>query len=299
MMKHANITPFIARRVNALASLSLIALLCSQLFDFWILELLSHFVPYYAILFLLAILTHKAWMRLFWGIISALVIAWLMQSHAFTQHSNQSARLRVIWYNVHLDNPEAQTESQRLIAEQADILALAEIDTANPQWQPLRQVYPHGCTFESDSPFALAVWSKQPLSDCQIHLLDDAYPYIRATTQVDGEYIALYALHPPPPITSILAQSREHYLNTVAERMSQDRHVLALGDLNSSPFSPLFRQVLDKADLRPQTPYYLPTWKPFFLNIDHVLLRSDTAQVNAYPLAWQGSDHRPIKIEWY
>ncbi|WP_315538569.1 hypothetical protein [Eikenella corrodens] len=44
------------------------------------------------------------------------------------------------------------------------------------------------------------------------------------------------------------------------------------------------------------TRYFTPTWKPFFLNIDHALAKG--LNVSARTLPWQHSDHRPILAEY-
>lgn len=302
MMKNGQaILRFLSQRITFLASVSWVVFVCSQVFSYWLWELFSHFLLHYTILFFLAMLLAHGLVRLWWGIWTLFAMVWLIQPVTQSYlYDVKGSSLSVLWYNVHLDNPQALAESQRLIAENADVIALAEINTRHPDWQILRQAYPYGCTFESDSPFALVMWSKHPLHSCQIYMIDQSYPYIRATTTADGHTIALYALHPPPPINAQLAQARQDYLQTVAKHMTYDSNVLAVGDLNSSPFSPIFRQFTRTTHLQAKTHYFIPTWKPFGLNIDHVLFRSYTANdVVAKHLAWQSSDHRPIMVRWY
>jgi len=72
--------------------------------------------------------------------------------------------------------------------------------------------------------------------------------------------------------------------------------VLAVGDFNSSPFSPLFARFLQESGSRPATRYFTPTWKPFFLNIDHALAKG--LNISARTLPWQHSDHRPLLVEY-
>ncbi|MFA9950125.1 hypothetical protein ABCS64_07310 [Rhodocyclaceae bacterium Wk13] len=79
-----------------------------------------------------------------------------------------AVRQRLIWYNVHLNNPDAAGESAVLLAEKTDVLALAEINLNDPGWQVLRTHYPHGCQHQEASPFALALWSAAPLASCDI-----------------------------------------------------------------------------------------------------------------------------------
>lgn len=135
------------------------------------------------------------------------------------------------------------------------------------------------------------MWSRQPLSACEVRF-SGGYPYIRA---VSGD-TAVYALHPPPPISSTLAQHRADYLRDTARAVAAENKAVVAGDMNSSPFSPLYRRFAAEAGVRVQTRFYLPTWKPFFLNIDHVFAKNTHVRVR--PLPWMHSDHRALSATW-
>ena len=254
---------YLARRLQTLAWLTLAALLIGQLGALhWSAELFSHFVPHYAAVFALAALClHNRW-RYLWAAWALALTAWTLWPPVLEPPDSTATRL--IWYNVNLDNRDARGESARLLAADADILALAEIQLHDPGWQPLRQHYPHGCVHEENSPFALAVFARAPLAACEVRFIED-YPYIRATL-ADGR--TLYAAHPPPPIN----------------------------DLNSSPYSQHYRELLRRAGLHTTTRNGLPTWLPLGLNLDHALVRHGQAHSSALP--WHTSDHRPLQTDW-
>ena len=192
---------FIRLRLHILALLALAAVIAGQFGSlFWPAELFSHFLPYYAAIFILAAFWPRPKWRALWLVCAAASLLWLAQPFALPD--TPAGGTRLVWYNVHLDNPAAEAESAALLAERADLLALGEINLDNPGWQSLHQAYPHGCQHREHSPFALALWCKQPLAACEVRMIGD-YPYIRAQT-ADGT--ALYALHPPPPISSELAR---------------------------------------------------------------------------------------------
>lgn len=308
-------------RLQTLAWLTLAALITGQLGALhWFAELFSHFVPHYAAVFALAALylRHRKkplsrWERgrgegerctinnqfiwlisqnsyYFWMILTVALTVWTLWPPVL--NSPERAATRVIWYNVNLDNSDAAGESARLIAENADLIALAEIQLRDPGWQPLRQHYPHGCAHEDSSPFALAVFAREPLVACDIFFPGE-YPAIRAVLR-DGR--VLYAAHPPPPINADLASARVDYLCTLADRLAAENSTLLVGDLNSSPYSPHYRALLHDADLRATTRNILPTWLPLGLNLDHALIRHGRAHSAALP--WHTSDHRPLHIQW-
>lgn len=282
---------YLARRLQTLAWLTLAVLLIGQLGALhWTAELFSHFVPHYAAVFALAALClHNRW-RYLWATLALALSIWTLWPPVLDPP--ERAATRVIWYNVNLDNSDAAGESARLIAENADILALAEIQLRDPGWQPLRQHYPHGCAHEDSSPFALAVFARAPLAACEVRFIED-YPYIRATL-ADGR--VLYAAHPPPPINADLARARIAYLRHLADRLATEKSALLLGDLNSSPYSQHYRELLRRAGLHTTTRNGLPTWLPLGLNLDHALVRHGQAHSSALP--WHTSDHRPLQTDW-
>ncbi|PIE82651.1 MAG: endonuclease [Cardiobacteriales bacterium] len=286
---------FISRRLHILAILSLLALIAGQFGAYhWFAELFSHFLPYYTFIFLLATIASSGYKRWIWLACTLGSVLWLMQPltwwqrHAAHDAPDNSATL--IWYNINLHNPAATEESAYLLAKNADILALSEMHPNDSAWHNLRANYPYRCEHIDDSPFALALWAKTPWQDCAVYFID-TFPYIRAIL-ADGT--ALYVLHPPPPINPFLARAREKYLRLSAQSITLDERVIAVGDFNSSPFSPLFRRFMRDSRTISHTPYWLPTWQPFFLNIDHVFSRHQALTVQ--PLPWQHSDHRPLKI---
>lgn len=288
-MKTINLKTALAKRLHFLAVLSLFSLMIGQFIanQHWFAELFSHFIPHYGIVFLLATCFIPNKKRWFWFVCAVLTFSWIMWQPEKTNGKTESWRL--IWYNVNLHNPQPEQETTMILAQKPNIIALAEIDLDNPRWQALQDALPYGCEYRSSSPFALVMWSKMPFQSCHVHMIDD-YPYIRA--EQAGRVV--YALHPPPPITAELAQSRTRYLMQIADKISLENKVLAIGDLNSSPFSPLFRQFTQRANVSPQTPAWLPTWKLLGLNIDHVLTRE---KVNVHTLDWGESDHRGLFVE--
>jgi len=311
----------LARRLQTLAWLTLAALAIGQLGTLhWFAELFSHFVPHYAAIFALAALClrHRKkplsrWERgrgegerctinnqfiwlisqnsyYFWITLTVALTVWTLWPPVLDPPDR--AATRVIWYNVNLNNRDAAGESARLIAENADIIALAEIQLRDPGWQALRQHYPHGCAHEDSSPFALAVFAREPLAACDIFFPAE-YPAIRAVLP-DGR--VLYAAHPPPPINADLARARIAYLRHLADRLATEKSALLLGDLNSSPYSQHYRELLRRAGLHTTTRNGLPTWLPLGLNLDHALVRHGQAHSSALP--WHTSDHRPLQTDW-
>lgn len=284
---------FAAKRLHLLAVLSLTAFAFSQILGgrFFPAELFSHFLPHYAAVFALAALLCSGRARLIW--LAAALAAALWLSLPWERSPRPAAPAwRLLAYNVHLDNPDPAAETAALSAERPDVLALSEIDLDDARWHTLLQRYPHGCAHRENSPFALAVQAARPLSACEIRFSGD-FAYIRALLP-DGT--ALYALHPPPPVSAGLAEARSRYLEqTAADMAAESGAVVAAGDFNTSPFSPLMRGFMHRSGLKLYTPHWLPTWRPFGISIDHALANRPL-HIRALP--WQHSDHRPLLVQW-
>lgn len=287
------------KRLIFYTTLAVGLMIFSQLLStWWVAELFSHFCFFGAIFILIAALWMKTRIRYALILIALPIIIWglLPLSYWATPTLSASAQ-HLLVYNVEINNDKPQAEIDFIQSTQAEILLLAE---AGGQWQShlntLTPRYPYGCGHEENSPFALKALSQQPLKSCQVKRWAD-FPFIRLETT--NKHV-IYALHPPPPINRELAKSRKDYLLQAAEAIQQEIHpTLVVGDLNNTAFSPLFRDFVQQAGLKMHTYRALPTWKPLFLPIDHVLSRHSTPQsVQVTPLAWQYSDHRPLLVRW-
>lgn len=287
---------FVGRRLHGLAIVSVCGIVVGAMGAVhWFAELFSHFLPYYTLIFILATLFVSGAARSVWATCAVLCSAWLINPQ-WQESTDLPKKWTLMWYNVNWQNPQPEKEIAMMKQHQPDIIALAEIHFNDARWASLRQDYPHGCEHREHSPFALAVLSKKPLHHCGVYYIRDM-PYIRAVTK---DFTAIYALHPPPPLNGDLAAIRQDYLLTVANHIAADPNVLVVGDLNSTPFSPIFRQFVAISGTNLHTSHYLPTWQPFALNIDHVLSHSSTLdEVKIQALPWQHSDHRPILVHWH
>lgn len=288
---------FITKRLHFLAILALGASALGAMGNWhWFAELFSHFMPHYTLCFALAACTAQIMIRrVFWAACTLLSLVWLTMPHTtWTVQAAYPMQNKLLWYNVNLNNADPIAESTMLLTQNADTLALAEIQIDDMRWQGLRQSYPYGCTHQDTSPFALAVWTKIAPQSCTLFFVDEI-PYVRAQLH-NGTVI--YALHPPPPINRALAQTQRDYLQQVATKIAQETApVIVVGDLNTTAFSPVMRDFVAQSNVQAALPYYTPTWQPFGLAIDHVLSRN-IKNIQTQTLPWQHSDHRALMATW-
>ena len=257
-------------------------------------ERLTHFTLHGSILILLASFAFKRrWRYLLQAICCTVIIFAFLP---FSGSLKDDSSLKIIAYNMYFENKEKDQEITFLLAQQADILALTEMGGFGwqKQLQTLQANYPFSCGHSIDSPFAIQLFSKQKPLSCEVHFIEDTYPYIRA---VLPNQRTIFVLHPPPPVNRELANDRLIYFQAATQKIATDNNaILVVGDMNNTPYSPIYRRFAKHAQLKDALANATPTWKPFFLPLDRVLYRKNKAYAHA--LKWQYSDHRAIAIEW-
>ena len=290
------LTFFVRKRFLFLAYASLAAVILGELGRFyWLLELFSHFVPLYALLLSLGVCaSFTTRSRLLFGLVATLLTGWMLTPRTDAPVQTQQ---RFISYNLYINNPHIGTDLNWLEGQSADVVFLTEATPSMHIVQRLQAAYPHGCERLDDSPFGLILLSKQALKSCTVlqHGSLQNFPAIRAEL---GNGRIVYAIHPPPPISAYMATERDRVLQTIAEQVSHEQgEVLVMGDMNNTAFAPSFRRFTQISGLKLQAPRAMPTWRPGYISIDHILLRSPHGATVSYG-PWLGSDHRPIQAAW-
>ena len=297
-MNSPRLLTFVRKRLLFLAYASLAALILGELGRFyWLPELFSHFVPYYAVILLLATLfSPQTWQKCLFGLSAVLLAVWM-----FTPLTNPPtpapAQQRFISYNLYIHNPHVASDLNWIEKQSADVVFLTEAAPSMQIVQHLQAAYPHGCERLEDTPFGLILLSKHALKSCTVlqHGSLQNFPAIRAEL---GNGRIVYAIHPPPPISVYMATERDPVLQSIAEQVSHEQgEVLVMGDMNNTAFAPSFRRFLHTSGLKLQTPRAMPTWRPGLISIDHILLRASHGAAVSYG-PWLGSDHRPVQAAW-
>lgn len=282
----------------------------------WVAELLSHFFLQYWLIAAGALLVllwagDRKWSLAGVAILTLLSLAlapyyFPLQAAAATE---RSAQLTVLQFNA------AQNPSQAIpwLEQNATAIDLVILIEATPEFQDgiarLHTHFPHQLLELRDGPFGIALLSRHPLSAMvKLDLAGDAFPALAAQVLAPGWTTPLhvFAIHPPPPVNSELAQLREQYLTNlagVAARSKKDALIVA-GDFNATPWSPLFRRFMQASALQDSqsTQGLLSTWPAatarytgmFGLPID-ALLHSDKIGIAARGSGpYLDSDHLPV-----
>ncbi|MCU0761242.1 MAG: endonuclease/exonuclease/phosphatase family protein [Steroidobacteraceae bacterium] len=172
---------------------------------------------------------------------------------------------------------------------------------------PLAAEYPYGHYVTDDHHHGLLLLSRWPLSDLVTAAPGGrvARPVIFATVTKQGTPLRLAAMHATWPMRPRDARQRSHDLEALAAEAARRGPLpfVGLGDLNTSPFSPYYAELLRAGGLRSAATGHgwEPTWPslflPFGIQIDHALV-SPEVQVRAFNRGPpNGSDHMPIIVE--
>lgn len=260
--------------------------------------------------------------RIAFLIVATLLLGWcltplslIIPTFSTSQDNSEDNAIRIAYQNVNIANKAAEQTLKQLTQFSPDVLILIEAggDVWQASTQQLSKQYQRHCGVDQASPFAMQVFvgnqTKQLTQEengkanimprCEIVELSG---YALAKVYLaDGRVI--YAAHPPPPINRNLARDRNRYVNELAVMIKNDvsESILVVGDFNLSGFSPIYRDFIgdssqNNSGLHRATLSGLPTWLPFAIGIDQILVKGNSQQATSKPLGWQGSDHRGFLI---
>jgi endonuclease/exonuclease/phosphatase (EEP) superfamily protein YafD len=278
----------------------------------WLFELTSHFRLHLAVALgaLAAIWALKRRWR--WAAVCAalalvnagLVLTLLWPGADESPHSG--GRLRLVSLNVHTANKRSDLVLDFLRGADADIILLMEV---NNRWMtalsPLQTDYPYRLAEVRDDNFGIAMFSRIPLTNETVVEIGSAeVPSIIADIRVNEQTLHLVGTHPLPPGSSAYARLRNEQLVALADHVrSQSAPVILMGDLNVTPWSPYFADLLRDSGLKDSSrghglfgswPAGLPGLR---IPLDHCLV-SPAVHVAGKRLGPDvGSDHLPVLID--
>jgi endonuclease/exonuclease/phosphatase (EEP) superfamily protein YafD len=282
----------------------------------WLFDLFSHFRLQYVVaaatLGVVALATH-AWP-------TAAVLALVALLHGFAIKDLWLGRtpaaaagggvpLRVLSFNVLAHNLTPDAVFQFVRASDADLVVL--VDAKRWRWRQvvsdLGRPYPYHAPLRWPQPPPVFVFSRFPI--VSVDLVADEKTSPRAPRScllveiaVGGQRLVIAGVHSTWPG---LSASGHHRRQRELERLAAivrtiDRPVIVAGDLNCTPWSPRFRDLVGAAGLRNAADGqgYIATWPQWFwpaqIPIDHVLLKGSLAVLRLRRGPALGSDHYPL-----
>ena len=278
----------------------------------WFADLLAQFTYQYltsAIILMIAFaVLRQTRMALLMAVIAALNLTHTQPRLTWSSDTPSGPILTLLEYNrYHRQITDHSDLKSFMIAHKPDAVVLLEATQAlRDMTGTMKDLYPYQVRNDRVGAYGMIVLSRYPIIDHQLipihgHSDNDALKVIIKNPGLANP-VALYALHTFTPMNDISWQQRNFELDQVAKAISEDRHknIILTGDLNITPFSPFFEDLVRQSGLNNNYKTLPPvTWPngtllPFFqIPIDHILTSKTISLVSRKTYAAMGSDHYP------
>lgn len=226
--------------------------------------------------------------------------------------SGETMHVRLVSANVHLVHPE-QRALAFMKAARPDILILFEV---GPRWveaaAPVTRAFPDRLECpRRHHPFGMVLYSRIPLVRIrEIGLPGGDFPAAEVQFLSGATTVTLLAAHVDSPTGRFGGfPVRNRQLGELADRVvrafeATTGPVLLVGDLNTTMWSPYYKELVERARLRngrrgfgrqPTWPCWLP--RAFRIPLDHLLYRGAVRVERFEAGPPVGSDHLPILVD--
>ncbi|MCH8243475.1 MAG: endonuclease/exonuclease/phosphatase family protein [Planctomycetes bacterium] len=276
----------------------------------WVLELFSHFRPHYSLLLATVIVPlalARRWKTVVVvGCFAAINFVSVLSMYVAPSRGDvEGVSLRCVLFNVNTANVRHADVAAFLQRSDADVIMLLETDDI---WlSAMREAldeYPYSAAAPRKDNFGIGLFSKLPIVGGIEAMGAVGLPAIRATLIKDGCELTLVGVHAVPPKSAEYAALRNDLFDSLAGSVPRvDGPVVLLGDLNATPWSPYFHDLLARTGLSDGRRGFgiKATWPsflgPFGIPIDHCLV-SDDVIVEDFQLGPSaGSDHRAVVVD--
>ncbi len=280
----------------------------------WLLELFTHFRFQLALGSMVLLLCALVRRRLLTAALVALAAAanaapllpYIFPAPSAAQAAGHSFRLMSA--NVHYRNTDYPALLEEVRRQDPDVLGLMEVDRA---WldglSALGSQYRYKVLRPEEGAYGLALYSKLPIRRLPTS------PYIEGGFQTavlvelttGAGPVTLALAHVRAPTGPAKARLRNAQFGKIAEMLRLDggEAKILVGDLNTTPWSPYYRQLAETTGMQNAALGYgyEPSWPSGFsllkIPIDHCLVSEGLRVANFRIGADFGSDHLPIVID--
>ncbi len=268
----------------------------------WFFELWIHYIAYYTIIAALLILICIK--NGLWKTATALTLILALNLPVFVSYYQTPSQIpaageeiKVFSANFFYLNEDFETIKTVIEDEDPDVIAILE---ANIRWiakkDEYKEKYPYTYITDDFGPFGIVVMSKFPAEFKQIKWGEQNA--IEAV--IEGKYKVL-AVHTHAPVHKSWAAARNNYFEELADEINRSElPTVVMGDFNSTPWSPYFKDIIEKTSLKEARMGYglVPTWNAnlplFWIPIDHILTTDDIEVLDFHRGAYTSADHYPV-----
>lgn len=285
--------------------------LCLLADKFWLAELAVHWRLHMAVaclLFVLIFIKRKIFAMWMLALTLGFAIPALQAfAPASEPEGKAKANLRILQFNVLYSNNEFAKSIPWIIAQDADIVVLQEVNQERAdELGELKKHYAWSQVKlnEQRDAFGMAIFSNKPVTKFDYVDIGDGWNhYTKTEFLISNTKLNLYELHTPPPVSEFFFAQRNINMQLMADVMEKDAtpHRLLIGDLNTTVYSPYFQNMANQAKLHhAQQGYNVEgTWPSFWpiplhIGIDHLLASRQIKIEKRTVATYQGSDHFPV-----
>ena len=215
--------------------------------------------------------------------------------------------------NVFTSNTNYVAIERELRSTDADVIAVLELSSGLRRHlaNSFHDDYPFSLIDSQDNGnFGIGLYSRHRLESAKLtYFNEESVQSIVAVVNLNGQRFQVVATHTFPPMGNRGFSHRNKHLQMLAKEVQHLREqtpgvpVIVMGDLNLTPWSPVFANFANAAGLqRASQPFNCtPTWYrypafPFGLVLDHVLATTELT-CSSYNVGSDiGSDHRFVTV---
>ncbi len=209
--------------------------------------------------------------------------------------------------NVNRENSDYSKVGQFIRFAAPDFIVIDEVTWT---WlEKLREMpidYPFSKCLPREDEFGIALFSRIPFEHAEMVKIGGLdFRAVKAALAIQGKTLTVIGVHPPPPVGQVYREERIRYLGDLSTIISSSvRPIMVLGDLNTTSWSPIFRDLLSKTGLRDSRQGFgiQPTWPVLlphlWIPIDHCLISSGVSIRNRKVGPNIGSDHYPVIVDF-
>jgi len=304
----------------------LIALLAlpvlSQAITLWWLDNLINLQFQLSLLAFILVLVSRKYLRSALIPLSLLYIAIIFYNFSplyKIDHPNHQGKetLNIAQLNISYENPNIDKIISGIGDADYDVILIQEVaDNKVGEIGKLAQFYPYSVGSKSPDGYTsgLALFSRWPIASRKVHDLGYVEGKIIEAdihTPDKNTPVKIFALHPGAPRNEMLWQLRNTTLAFVAAQVSASSSLynIVIGDINTSPWSPVFKSLKNSGQLQNSANGYgyIPSWARYGSNklvrlitsvyIDHCLVSKSFKINNKEYQTVNGSDHVLISTE--
>jgi len=302
--------------IDGILDLFTLGILTATLFGFlgqlfWLFDLFAHFRVQYMQLCLVPFFIAMWKRRYTWAAALALLVcinyAFVLPLYLGKPAPATTKPIRAMLMNINAGNGNTLQVLDSIDQFAPDILLLEEV---TPKWahelEVLNATYPHCIAEPQAGCFGIMLLSKYPLEHGQVvRIGTTGVPSITADAYLPDGVVSIIGTHPVPPIGSEGSHLRNQQLEALPQIVAEQQHpALLIGDLNTTPWSTHFTQLIRETGLKNSMKGFghQPSWPSnlWFLRIplDHMLYSDGITIHNRMIGRGVGSDHFPVVVDF-